>query len=47
MLACDVALPVRRKLRTRKLIKALARTEEFIAIKREMNEARKQVSPPT
>jgi len=32
------------KLRDDELIKSLARTEEFIGVKREMNQARQQVS---
>jgi len=36
-------IPMRHKLRDDELIKSLARTEEFIAVKREMNHARKQV----
>jgi len=43
--ACDaVELPMRRKLRDQELTKSLARTEELLAIKRDMDQARKQVT---
>ena len=42
--ACDaVELPMRRKLRDQELTKSLARTDELLAIKRDMDQARKQV----